>query len=322
VHITLTFYYIKMETVQGNNYGGNVGSYAISTVGFESWMNENLSQNNAKSKKFRSKEVVNKIFLDCAAVINDPFWIEKFNQAAFGKMPRKFTFRDSSLSYKKGTKYFSIDIPSNPYEASTLCVEFFRSNGGIFSPMDKQNSLELQYMRSQEVLTKEQLTWGTANKKTQECMISYYVSDMKNIMELNRAEYDQLKQIINFGISNKYFDKNSILVDSNRIYSMTGLLWNSEKRVFYINPDIKPATVRTYARKKEGSNNRDRRQKDMVPQFSIKWKKYIETLEKEIMKNLNRQRKVSIEDSSTNYSAASTVEFTSKDDDDNDDTEE
>jgi len=290
------------NNIQMRNLGGRVGSYAISTVDFDSWMNEPVAQVPQRNRKIRGvKGIVNKIFADCAAAIQDPFWIDKFTNASMGKFPPKFSFHDGILTYRKGAKSMSLEVSNNPYEAAYACMEFFRSNGGIFSPIDQQNSLELQYARAHAVLTQQQLTWGDSNKKVQECLLSYYVMDMKKIMSLSDIEVVQLRQTIRLGIANKYLGKHNIKVENNRIQSIDGLLWNNEARNFYISQDLKPTTTRTYTRKKDGPAAIDPSQKDMIPQFGVKWRKYIENLDKKVANNNRRQRRITVNQSDTSY---------------------
>ena len=92
--------------------------------------------------------------------------------------------------------------------------------------MDKQTSLELRCSENNEIL--ENLTWEDANKKTQECMVSYFITDMKPRMNLSNQEIEQLRQTIYFGISNKYFDKNNIILVKNRIQTISGLFWDEK----------------------------------------------------------------------------------------------
>lgn len=326
---------VGAANIQMKKLGGRVGSYAISTVDFDSWMNEPVVQAPQRTRKARGvKEVVHKIFADCATVIQDPFWIDKFNNAAIGKFPHKFSFHDGVLMYRKGAKCHTIDISNNPYEAAHACMEFFRANGGIFSPMDEQNSLELQYSRAHAVLTQQQLSWGDANKKVQECMLSHYVVTMKNIMELSDSEVEQLRQTIKLGIANKYFGRHNIQVDNNRIHSIGGLLWNNETRMFYINPEMKPNSTRSYSRKKDGPPAIDPSQKDMIPLFGVKWAKYMESLDKKILRNNRRKGRVNITHpgghvkhlqlvtATTTASTPQTEVSTTDNDDDDDDTEE
>lgn len=281
--------------MQIKNIGGRIGSYAISTVDLNSWMNEPIVQAPQRSRKARGvKEVVNKIFADCAGVINDPFWIEKFNLAAIGKFPQKFSFHDGALVYRKGAKCHSIDVSNNPYEAAYACMDFFRSHGGIFSPMDEQHSLALQYDRAHAAQTQKQLTWGDANKKMQECMLSHYIMNMKELMGLSDSEVEHLRQTIRLGIANKYFGKHNIRVDNNRIHSIEGLLWNNETRTFYLHPELKPIAARSYSRNKDGPAAVDPSQKDMVPQFVVKWNKYVESIGKKVARHNRRQRRIVI----------------------------
>lgn len=283
------------------NIGGKVGSYAISTVDFDSWVNEPIAQVPTRTRKARgAKEVVNKIFADCAAITTDPFWADKFNNAAFGKFPPKFNFHSNILTYRRGAKCNTLEVSNNPHEAASACMEFFRSNGGIFSPLDEQHSLELQYKRAHAVLTQDKLTWGDANKKVQECMLSYYITDMKELMQLRDSEGEQLRQTIRLGVANKYFGKHNIHVENNRIHSIEGLLWNSDTRQFYINPELKPSSTRSYSRKKDGPASIDPSQRDTIPQFGIKWKKYVDHLDKKIMRNLRRQRRITVNQSGVN----------------------
>lgn len=283
------------QNIQMKNLGGKVGSYAISTVDFDAWMNEPVVQAPMKTRKTRgNKDVVHKIFAECAAITEDPFWVDKFNNASVGKLPQKFSFHDGILTYRKGAKCHTLEVSNNPYESAHACMEFFRSNGGIFSPTDEQNSLTLQYTRAHAVLAQQELTWADANKKVQDCMLSYYVIDMKKIMNLDAAELEQLRQTIRLGIANKYFGKHNIHVKSNRIHSIDGLLWNKENRTFYIDPALKPKTTRTYTRKKDGPAAIDPSRKDTIPQFGVKWKKYVDSLDKKIIRNSRRQRRVTI----------------------------
>lgn len=277
------------------NLGGRVGTYAISTVDFDSWMNEPVVQAPQRTRKTRgTREITHKIFQDCANVTTDPFWVDKFNNAALGKFPQKFNYHEGLLTYRKGAKCHTLEVSQNPYEASHTCMEFFRVNGSIFSPTDEQNSLELQYARAHSVLTQQQLTWANVNKKVQECMLSYYVMHMKTVMELSNSEVEQLRQTIRLGIGNKYFGKHNIRVENNRIFSIDGLLWNNELRIFYLNPELKQSTTRSYSRKKHGPPAIDPSQKDTIPQFYFKWKKYVESLDKKIIRNARRQRRVTI----------------------------
>lgn len=280
--------------IQVTNINNKVGTYAISTVGFDIWTTETPVKVTSKTKKNTAKEVVNKIFQECAQCIEDDFWIEKFNNAAANKFPPKFSFHNGILIYRRGAKHSSLEVPNNPYEAAYACMEFFRSNGSIFSALDQQNSLEIQQTRANNTSNLAPITWENSNKKVQECLLSYYVMDMKLLMSLRENEVTQLRQTIWLAISGKYFDKNNIYVLNNRIQSISGLLWDDKNRKFYVDPNIKPNVTRTYNKKCNPKSMGDLQQKDTIPQFGIKWKKYLDSVEKKVILDERRKRRITI----------------------------
>lgn len=285
-----------LDSSSSNNFSsGNVGSYAISTIDFNSWAKGPSVQVTQKTRKSKTvKEIIHKCFVEYSEAIADPFWIDKFNNASYGKFPKYFSYHDGILSFRKGAKTQILEVPGNPYEAAYACMEFFRTHGGLFSPTDAQQSLNSQYARSQACVNQVELTWGTSNKKIQQCLISNYVTGMKNIMNLTEKEMEQLRQTILLGLSNKYFGKHNITLVSNQIHTIEGLLWNTENRSFYINPNIKPLTTRTYTRNKNGPPAIDPSEKDMVPQFNSKWCKYLDTLDKKIARTNRRNKRVTV----------------------------
>lgn len=297
---------------------GGVGSFAISTIDFDTWMNEPAAKTASKTRKNKvAKEIVNKIFTDCAAAVSDPFWIEKFNLAAAGKLPQKFSYHENILSYKKGNRTFSVELSNNPHDAAAKCMEFFRAHAGMFSPQDEQNSLELQYQRTHAALSEEPLTWGDANKKIQESLLSNFITTMKEIMNLSESEKEQLRQTIRLGIGNKYFGKHNISVQQNSITSIEGLLWNDSGRFFYIHPELKPVTTRSYSRKKESGVLGESAYKDMAPQFTARWARYLEILDKKIAKHARGHRVTIVQsDVSTTSRVESTTETSTLDDED------
>ena len=315
------------------NDGRKVGSQAISTVNFDSWIKEPIVQAPQKNKKTRGvKEIVHKCFSECAEITQDQFWVEKFNNAAIGKFPAKFSFRDGILVHKKGAKNKSLELSNNKYEAASACMEFFRVNGGIFSPTDEQNSIALQCARTQDN-SAPQLTWTTANKKLQECLISYYIMNMKHVMGLKNAEVEQLRQSILLGIFNKFFGKHNIRLEDNHIYSIEGLLWNDDTRTFFIDSRLKPVMARKYARKTDGGIIIDSNQKDTVPQFLRNWMKYVDFLDKKVCKVDKQRTSITIHQSNTAIPAHMYVNTSTKDtslpdepetesDDDDDDDDE
>jgi hypothetical protein len=277
------------------NPAGRVGSYAISTVSFDSWANEPPRVVPAKKKRGRGvKEVVHPIFAECAQLTTDPFWVEKFNQAAIGKFPPKFGYRDGIFVFKRANKSETMELSDNVYEAMYATMAFFQSKGLIFSPSDEQLIRESQEAQHRREMNLPPATWVDINKKTQECMISYYILELHEIMGLSLSEKEQLRQTIRVGISNNFFGKHNIQVNQNRIHTIGGLLWDGTKRIFYIDPELKPVVSRSYSRKKGGETPVDPAQRDMIPQFEVKWGKYLDALQRKIQKSSRGARRATI----------------------------
>jgi hypothetical protein len=72
------------------------------------------------------KPIVNKIFLECAKIIEDPFWVEKFNYAAMGKFPTNFYYYDNTLIY--GINNNKIVLPSNIQDVVIVFINFFEQH--------------------------------------------------------------------------------------------------------------------------------------------------------------------------------------------------
>jgi hypothetical protein len=275
------------------NVLGKVGSYAISTIDFDTWANEPSNASSKMRKPRGVKEIVNPIFAECAKVTTDPFWIEKFTQASIGKFPRKFTFHDGVLTYRKGAKTNSVELSSDAFQATQTSLEFFRAHGGIFSTIDQDNSNNVQTTGTfQETI--QPVTWKSASKKDRDVLISYFLIAMKKIMNLSDSEVDQLDVTIKVGVFDKYFGDHNITITNNQVYSIGGLLWDEAKRKFYIDPNLTPVSSRTYSRKKEEENPVEKKQKDMIPTFLADWDDYVEFLDKKLASYNHKIRKVVI----------------------------
>lgn len=323
---------LEVGVMSGNShFQPKVGSFAISTIDYDLWSNTPVAQAPQRSRKTKAvKQVIHPIFVACANVTNDAFWAERFTAASVGTFPKGFSFNDDVLLYRKGARSHTLEVSKNVHEASPACMEFFRAHGGIFSPMDQANSYELQFAQAQAAATQEELTWATANKKIQECMINNYLSTMATVMSLSLQEVCQLRQTVKIGISHKYFGKENIVVVNNQIHAVQGLLWNPTLREFYINPELKPTVTRSYSRKKDGPAAVESTQKDTVPQFTVKWDKYLKGLEKKESSYVRRLRRTVVRQqgaSATRLLVVSTTNDTltadtSDDDDDYDEEDE
>lgn len=259
-----------------------VGSYAVSTIDFDNWVDDSKpkkERNNKQKRTKNTKPIVNPVFDQLMKYVDDKFWVEKLRKASYGQFPRYFYFNDGFLSFKKANVSQFLELKEDSNESANRCVNFMRDHGGIYS---KKDELELMKKKEQESINSEPIekTWLNSNKSIRESLLSYYLTDIKERMDLSNKERSQLSKIINYGIFTKHFGNNNIIVKDNRIYQITGLLWNENTRKFYIDPSLKPIASRVYSRNKNVNNDYDSADKDMIPQFNVRWKKLVDQLDK------------------------------------------
>lgn len=253
-----------------------VGSHAVSTINFDSWNAQPVSQANSKTRKTKVvKEPTHKLFEQCASVIDDPFWIEKFKMFALGKFPRCFSYANNQLMYKKTNKCVTADVPSDPYSAVQVCIAFFHNNASMYSPVDQQRMLAHEESLKMNYVP---IKWDNINKRVQECLIYYFLDEQEEKLNLTKKEVDNLKNIIIYGINSKYFTKTNIEIENSRIIKIDGLLWNPNTRKWTIDQSLQPSVSRSYSRSKTESTS----VKEGVPQYAVRWFKYTEHLDRKI----------------------------------------
>jgi hypothetical protein len=269
----------KMSTTQKNI----IGKQAISTVDFNSWLEEPVKQPLAKKKRVKAtKEVIHDIFASCAAFVEDAYWKAIFTDASVGKFPAKFTYNDLVVTFRPKRIHLSlnaVDIETT----SKMCMEFFRMYGNNFSPTDELISTEYRNITKTDVA----MTWDGINKKVQECLISYYVVQERETKKLNKKETMQLRQTIQLGICSKYLGKTNIHISDRRITKIDPLLYNEEERMYYIDPNTKPIISRStkVTKKSYKDTTTTSYQKENIPQFNTKWQKYLLSLAKTSLHN-------------------------------------
>jgi len=83
------------------------------------------------------------LWSQCASMCSDPFWIELYTQASYGKTPKGFGYSNNFLEYNRGQKSFRTQIPDDPSGALEISLEFFRAHG-IMSEDDIATSRKVE----------------------------------------------------------------------------------------------------------------------------------------------------------------------------------
>lgn len=271
------------------------GSYAVSTIDAASWLDMPAAAPKQKKRKSKAvKQVLHPLFIQCAELTNDPFWVNLFITAGYGKFPKKFTYKDGTLVYKKSSKMFSLDVPQVSHEAIYACMDFFRTHGGIVSDIDLENIRREQYAEAElEAEMAEDISWSKLSKKVKDVLIDLHVETLTNRLQLNREETKNLRYRLNIGIILGYFNTSNIILDGKCISQINGLLFDITDRTFSIDPNIKPKVSRSYSKTKKGAGELIF-EKDTIPNYKKSWVKYLEDMDKKIAKSIRNANKVRI----------------------------
>lgn len=222
--------------------------------------------------KKKVKEVVYPIFAYYATLVSDPFWVDIFTQASYGKMPKKFSFNEMTLCYNKGQKQGARALYQTP-ESAQHAIQFFKTYGAIYSPIDQQTAL-FQHQTCQ--VTLEPLTWANTNRKTKISLISNYVTEIATTMQLSTKETEQLAETIHLGIGSKIFNRDNIGIQLHKIVVIQGLCWDGQTRLFYPDPNLKPLRSNSRSTNKSKSKTSNTmKNKGLVPMFRTNWTKFL-----------------------------------------------
>lgn len=256
----------------------------IDSIGVNAWASE--MQEAARTKKSKVKPVIYPIFQEVKELVTDPIWINKLEQASRGKFPPKIAYHNQRLS-KKGQKQVYVDLPYDAREARDKIMGFFMAHSPQYDMVPEVISGTGTATPAAPEPEEETITWAKANKKVQEALKCYFITDQKDKNKLNRRELAQLRQLLNFGLVNRIFNKNTITVFNKRITHIEGLHWNPTTRQYFIDEEIAVASgtshlTRAPSKYRESSLLDDIPSKDTIPQFSARLNKYLDSLERKL----------------------------------------
>lgn len=261
------------------------GLISLSPVSYTPWLSIPVSTVSGKTRRTKVvNTVTHPIFFECAKVVqDDPFWLQVFTKASQGRMPgKKFVFnaKNGELSYRKSTNRIeTVTVPANPYEAYSICKDFFRRHGGLSSSKDDQEAL--MNANVQQCQATQVVRWSKVKKKMKEVMIANFVSDIVTTYKLTREQGRQLSQTITEGIILGCFHKDNIHLNNNRICQIEGLNWDKDAKCFYY--DINTINIKITKSVRDPS-------KDSVITFARQWDKYLTYYDKKFLKGNKRGR--------------------------------
>lgn len=184
-------------------------------------------------------KVTHKIFQDCLAYTNDPFWRDKLDRASREVLPG-FVYRDGCMYVKKKSKTkkdICMILPQDPAEATATFISFMNSMGQYSDDQMVEMGDQTQSWQTQ-VSNDEVKSWSKVDKGSRRDYIARYVQRMTQENNLTLAQAKSLQDAVNLGITLGCYDKDNILVMGNRIESISGIAYNEERSAFCIDPSI------------------------------------------------------------------------------------
>lgn len=244
----------------------------------------------AARRRKKEKPILHAIFQSCAALTNDPFWKTLFNESSYGKFPRRFSYHEGELAYKKGVKNPKILIPSEPMEAITICRNFYRQTAGLISDLDSER--ENRELLSYQVIDPLEGEFKSLKKKIRELVITDYIIAMTKKLGLTLKQQYQLTETINVGFMTGKLKKESVIYSDRAIQGITGLLYDPSTKVFSLDPSLMVSIKSA----KSGNNK-------MVDSDDIKgsidfeaiWERYVKNLAKQYNQRDKSTRRMATE---------------------------
>lgn len=232
------------------------GNYAVMSINKMPWLSEPINQNKGKNRRQKTQPIIqHPIFNECSEYCNelykDNYWKSIFSQAAYGKYPRGYMFKDGILTFRRGTKTQKIEISSAPIEAMNQCIDFFKKTTGMKSDDDQIEEKKLYDKNTQENDSQLNLTWKEVKtkKKVKKILISLFVSNITKKYQLNDEERKQVSTLINMGIIMGYFSNESIVMELGEIKEISGLIFDEKLRTFSLS-NTKPLVKSSNRNKK------------------------------------------------------------------------
>ena len=256
------------------------GNYAVATAKTRPWLSTPIGATTTKSRKSKAQVVIsNPLFTECATLTTDPFWISIFTQAAIGKFPRGFSYKENILTYKRGVKISSIEVPTEATLAKDACIMFFGKMAGLLSESDQERTRHEYDQRMLEKVALKSCTWSDIKKKKiRDLLIGTFVQDISRIFELTDKEDDQLSTIVSIGFLLGHFQGKNVAFENGRITAIHGLMYDPNNRIFYLDASLVPKVTKSSKSKKTDEEGKEGKNLS----FLNLWVKFLDNLEKKM----------------------------------------
>lgn len=179
---------------------------------------------------------VHDIFIRMCDYTTDPYWQNIFKDIARDKARRGFLYYKNSfnengvigkLTYKsKSTKEFACDVCEDPSVSMMNVKSFMMKHAKIMSDIDKKNiEEEMDLLSREEGGNKYVSKWGEIrNTYYKNILINRFIRKIRENFKLSPEVEKSLTVAIYLGLSGKYINSKSIIMDNGEITDIQGIV--------------------------------------------------------------------------------------------------
>lgn len=203
----------------------SLGQLSKTTGDFKSWSpkKEKTVVRKTKKQKLAPKEIYPHFTTLASYFKYDSWWEAILINCSYGKFPADFKYQQYTISYKKGTRTQYYTIEDDDIQTAKELVNFFRSNGGLFSPTDREKEIETV----EKVYVK--ISWVSLSITARQNLVKRYAENMSD--SLSKNESDQLLAILTLAVLLDEIDSDDVVIKKNEIVKIRSLI--HENGVFY-----------------------------------------------------------------------------------------
>ena len=178
------------------------------------------------------RELIYPFFLECCQFIDDPYWIQIFEDLSYGKCPYGCYFSKMFLccSFKGKEFSYKIVVDKDPKILYEEIYHLLFNKLGIFSENQRKSKMKNLEFNDFEWKDKK---WNNIKKKTiKDFIIDNFIIQMKKKYELSDFQSNKLKKVILSGILLKTITPKEIIYENGSIIEIKGINFSHKNFTF------------------------------------------------------------------------------------------
>jgi len=185
------------------------------------------------------------VFLECAELTTDPYWIQIFQECSKGKFPKGSGIDaiGSTIYFKNkinNKNFITYKVSNDPEQVFNDLKKIFLSKLNIKSNKDRENTQDEIVDICKDLQESYNGQWQQIKKKKiKDPIIRRFILDLKERYNLENKETAQVAQIIKLGFLFNWITNDQVIYENQQIIDITSLHYIEEDRIFTLDePDV------------------------------------------------------------------------------------